>query len=517
MRSGDTACSSIKLHSLESTYLMQDVPSVSTITFYTGHPGRAAEFLRARVGEIVAANPWLSGTLSRDGKAAIHLSFSPVTAAAAESAFAVVTDTSIGADMPYPALSAACGKYTTKKGSLSMGNGQALFQVTLVNTSPAESPGSDTDGSCSADRRYAVIFSLSHMVGDGHTFYALYGMLSADTLSAAPVPVPASAPTPTPAPGPSPTPAPAPASASAPAPASASAPAPAPAMWVRALNAERLYSFEAALGPAMGPAGNDTYAFIFALGTTINIIATVLFGAMPEISVHFIDSEWIEGEKQAFKTNSVNDVTSTSFVSANDILTSWYFTSHGCDCGLMAVNGRNRITGCGDTHAGNYEMLLGYQPPDFASPGLIRKSLAPLRRAVTGPFCGFFRQLFGTRIAVLSTWATFYADLRIPASTQTLHLPLIEVKNFPFDSIGIVFRPTADTLGLLDISRGVGAASLGAMPGLRGSIVPAACARTCDRVGGATGYGAGAYSVGAGVVALSLGLVLYRYGGLRWK
>ena len=308
---------------------------------------------------------------------------------------------------------------------------------------------------------------------------------------------------------------------------------------VRALQAERIYTFEASLGPAMGPAGNDTYSFIFAVGTTINIIVTMLFRPMPSISVHYIDDSWIEREKQAaFKTKSASAANAgggggvvggggggggggdaTGFVSTNDILTSWYFISHDCDCGLMAINGRNRIAGCDDTHAGNYEMLLGYQPVDFTSPGLIRRSLAPLRRAVSGPFCGFFGQIFKTRIAVLSTWATFYTDLVIPVSTQTLHLPLVEIGSFPFDTIGILFRPTMNTLGLLDISRSVirpVKEGEGEQAGIRGSIMP-----TDAQTGTAKGCGV-VHSVVVGGVAVGLGgLLMYGYvgghvGRLRW-
>jgi hypothetical protein len=85
---------------------------------------------------------------------------------------------------------------------------------------------------------------------------------------------------------------------------------------------------------------------------------------------------------------------------------------------MMAVNFRNRIEDISEKLAGNYEGGILYQKGDYESPEFIRLSLGSnenkclFRRINSGIFPGFIKSSFDTKLCVLSTWATFYYDLK---------------------------------------------------------------------------------------------------------
>ena len=67
--------------------------------------------------------------------------------------------------------------------------------------------------------------------------------------------------------------------------------------------------------------------------------------------------------------------------STNDILVSWLWQLIKPNVGLMAVNFRGRIDSVNESQVGNYANTIAYTDADYASPMLIRKSLETCRRA----------------------------------------------------------------------------------------------------------------------------------------
>jgi hypothetical protein len=55
-------------------------------------------------------------------------------------------------------------KYSVKKGYEMHNKDEDLFKVTIIHLEQ--------------DKYYALVVSLSHVVGDGHSFYRIYAMLS---------------------------------------------------------------------------------------------------------------------------------------------------------------------------------------------------------------------------------------------------------------------------------------------------------------------------------------------------
>ena len=46
-------------------------------------------------------------------------------------------------------------------------------------------------------------------------------------------------------------------------------------------------------------------------------------------------------------------------------MTSTLFNLDKCDVGMMAINFRNRMKEIDESHAGNYEAVISYQPIDY--------------------------------------------------------------------------------------------------------------------------------------------------------
>jgi hypothetical protein len=277
-----------------------------------------------------------------------------------------------------------------KDGEHSVGKNEPLFRVTLIRIS-----------SC----KCALFFSLSHVIADGHTYYSLYSMLCS-TISP------------------------------------------------RALIVQRKLDFDQQLDTAMN--GNDAYSWCFTLGATINIIKTLLFAKKPKVLLIDLPLSKIESEKEKYISSLSNNNSNQSpppFLSSNDIITSWYFKRCQCDMGIMNMNFRHRFPELTDDHAGNYEGLIAYQPNDFQYPYLIRQSLPLYHRVNKDIALPSFWSAIQTKVALISSWTTFYHEIQIPNAHHISHFPYFENRKIAFADFTIIFRPRAKELQLLSITR----------------------------------------------------------------
>lgn len=249
------------------------LPSISTVTFYSGEPPIA--FLRSRVGDIVTKNPWLQGRLV-NRKGGLHLVCSTEPNL---SCFALSEDSTLSEGLEYSVLCARLNKLAVKKGNQCVDKDECLFRVIVIVTSPS---------------RFAVFVSFSHILGDGYTFYEIYGMLGEKSTP-------------------------------------------------RALIFERVSDPES---DRIITQKFDGVHWIQSVGTFINIIWTLLFRRVTA-TVHSIEPAWIEQEKAAHKAAG------EKLISTNDVLASWFFRLVGCGVGLMAVNLRGRFPHFTADHAGS--------------------------------------------------------------------------------------------------------------------------------------------------------------------
>jgi hypothetical protein len=298
-----------------------DAPPVTTATFYSGPT--PVDFLRERMKEIVALNPWLESRFVKNkGQILLKHESCPTC-----TIFGVVTQDDLPAsyskDDNY-----WLAEYEVKKGGKCLNKDEPIFRVTVVECEP---------------EKFVIVVSLAHAVGDGFTFYQLYGMLSMTTTP-------------------------------------------------HALSVERNHEGQVQIAQVT----SEVNKFFSSVGTIFNLIGRSISSKPCVIQSRIVKSTWIEEQKKTHNTNSQNaaavdaatgaavsgdGVTSSTpppppFISTNDILTTAFFNVTKSDVGFMAINFRNRYAGLTNNMAGNYEGLIGYQPSDYKDPYLIRQSIS---------------------------------------------------------------------------------------------------------------------------------------------
>ncbi len=397
-----------ELLDLESTSLMLMVPSISTLTFYQGESENDFEttkqFLQERIIDIVRLNPWLEGKITKHpqtGRILMH--HKEFNGALKASTFQCIESDKLSDTMDYTTITKTLNSMglsvndgNTVLANTAKGIEEPLFRITLVKLRESH--------------KFALFFSLSHIIADGHTFYSLYGMLSHTPSASNPL---------------------------------------------RPLIIDRLQSFSKKLAVAMD--GNDTYTWAFSPGVMLNIVKTMIFEKPPNVIMQNpINPAWIEEQKKAHicRYQEQNDGSLPTFVSTNDILTSSHFRALHCDVGLMAMNLRNKFPELTDNHAGNYEALVAYQPDDFAYPHLIRQSIPIYHRVHHNPLPSFFSALT-CKVGVASSWVTFYQEVSFAGSIKHLyHIPYFNVDNgAAFSDISVFFKPNKQDVALISLSR----------------------------------------------------------------
>ncbi|KAF0720215.1 Aste57867_484 [Aphanomyces stellatus] len=361
--------------------ISDDVPApITTVTFYSVEDAAAAavakDHLQSRLDTIVQLNPWLTGRIVTGAGSHLMLSFDPTA-----NAKIVIEDASM------PSLSAAADYKTTMT---SLAPLEVLKDKALINNAAAPVFRA-TWITIAESSSYALVVSLSHAIGDGFTYYRIYGMLSAST-DAAPLTI---------------------------------------------LESATTYA------KIKDQAYGDTTAFLNSLAFKGHLVKNMGFGTKPTAVVRSFNPEWLASAKKT-PANGV------PYLSTNDVVTSWFFAKMGAKIGLMDINFRGRVAGVDKSMAGNYEFFWAYQPEDFASPSLIRESLAKGKRARSGNFP--WMSIGST--AYISSWASLYEPLVVPGLAMTEHLPCVHhYEGTPFTDFGVVFQRTPADVGIVIFSR----------------------------------------------------------------
>ena len=308
---------------------------VGTVTFFRregGGGGRglgaAVDELRRRLQEVVRANPWVLGRI--EGPALVFEDPAPAGGDPGSWPVDLFRVYSPGelcvhrqmdlADLPIALSPTKCG-------------GRAKDMFVRISVVPDVKDPANS---------FALVFSMSHVVGDGHTYYSLLAMLGG------------------------------------------TAPC-------RALNPLRKPEVEKRIRELMGGRENSARGAGFTAAVLLGAAAAgfshlrdaVLGPRRKRLRTRIlkVDPRQVEEEKRA-----VAEGQGVGFVSTNDVLTSWWSRAprrggRKVLLAVMAVNLRGRVEGCDTSDAGNYEEILNYRPGDFETPQLIRKSLQGFCRA----------------------------------------------------------------------------------------------------------------------------------------
>ena len=385
-------------------------PSITTSTWFEGNHAQATAQLRSRLWSVVSLNPWLSGSLRKRGKK-LYLEWETeldedrvLQRLVNSQGNRKSIEGKISSSMPFEEQCNAIGGSLAEvpTGSACIGNGTPLLSLYIVNDSDP-SPGA----------RFVVIFSVSHVIVDGFTYYLLLSMLSSN----GEVPI--------------------------------------------ALNAKRKQGIMESTKQAMG---ENEFNFANGKGVMCNVVSSLLCGRKPFICNNYID----KGEIDRIK--SLSGASGASFISTNDIIASAFALATNSQIMLLPINFRGRNEAFTKVDAGNYEGALVFGRGDYDQPELIRKTLQSgpptyIRGGGAGmvdppvalPSCC---EAMRTRLSMVTNWTfSHFQELAIDGATHLLHSPHCDTKMVPFD-IAVVYHPRRDELAVLCFVRSVNESTL---------------------------------------------------------
>lgn len=382
-----------RLTDMESKYLMLSMSGITTITIFRGDPSSACQLLQTRFVELLQHNPWLAGSLvTSDG--VLGLQYESVPSLGDIGRLFNPTHRG-GKPASPPALSSVmdmgqlCRAVSNSTavvlpGTSCVDNLEPLVALSVI---PDQHRPVDT---------FAVVFSLSHAIADGFTYYMLLSMLS-NTGS-----------------------------------------------MVR-MSPTRKCKIDVESIIAIGEEERDLN---FSKAAICNTVCRMLCGSKPTIGTYYVHPDRIKAAKSATTHPDV------AFLSTNDVITSSFGLATSARIMFMALNFRNKLPGYIDTDAGNYEGMLVFGPEDYEDPTMIRRTLqsgppAYVRGAgdETQPLPGCWESM-RSGVSLVSNW-TFpcFSELVVAGCQQMVHVPHLDEDKI-FADIALIYRPRAGELAM---------------------------------------------------------------------
>ena len=251
----------------------------------------------------------------------------------------------------------------------------------------------------------SVLFIMSHVVGDGITFYSIFNQLSSTS-------------------------------------------------EIKALSAKRKPQFDDPEVGVVKVLGMDMNKALLRPSSVISMLKGMLTGASPRLIRNIVDDNAIQAAKAEAKQAG-----EVPYVSSNDILTSAFANKIGADVCIMAINLRCRIDGIDESDMGNYENGLLFDASCSATPSNVRKAMMhPALKCRETPLPSL-SAAFSSKYCLISNWASGSESLELPHCTESLHQPVFNVSSMshslPFD-VAMIFRaagPRKGRLGLMWFTR----------------------------------------------------------------
>ena len=283
-------------------------PAICTVTFFEGSISVAETHFQSRFSQVLKANPWLGGKLVISGN---EQKLVYCTETQLNDVLSVITTAiAISPQTEYETLIKTCSPFSLGgDGNL---NGHKLLKagapVCRLTIAPTKRPS-----------QFLVLFSLSHAIADGYTYYEILNMLtdSAD-------------------------------------------------VSVRALNPQRKMEYQQLLPTLISPP-------ILKFGSSLTFLKAYLMGMFRKPAsralAYYVEEVKVEEAKKSC---------TTGFISTNDILTSHYMNACApIRLGMMTINYRPRCSILNNNDAGNYEEIVLSDKGGHKTPESVRKSLIP--------------------------------------------------------------------------------------------------------------------------------------------
>lgn len=415
----------LALHAFEKEMSILELP-IATLSFFEGNYKEAALNLERRVEEILQANPWLAGWFlpmpdvkivydktGQDRPPGYFKVFEPGTIP-------------LKHDTPYELFSEQLKEAIVPGNVELIGQNKPIWKVAVIPD--AAEPNS----------KFALLVSMSHAVGDAHTYYKIYNMLSVSN-----------------------------------------------ATTVEVLNPVRITNFTASVYRNLGESETN---FVHGLiggkpqqnnkaeqqqakdeaAAVIEMLALDISGTSTDLNtsvtseegdqlteeksplmrslVHYqqethakknvmkmfyVDEEWVLQRKgrrgSVFETETDATTTNaTTIVSANSIISSWFFRINQAAVGMLMMNLRHRLPDCDitDLDAGNYVHALVCSERDMANAEAVQHATQLLGRVDDDGEALQFDSHRNSSMCV--NWANFYRDDLLLAEDcqQTVHIPI---------------------------------------------------------------------------------------------
>ena len=163
------------------------LPPVTTVTLYEGSV--PVENLRNRIVIMLEKNPWLTSRIVKkgtlDGIVAMTYSKTFDAERVIDQHLTVYEPGDVGFSlgMPYEELVRCLLPVQCVRSKPATDKDEVLFKVAVV---PVETGAEESDQGMPLQHTialpgFALVVSMNHTLGDGHTYYKLYSMLSADS------------------------------------------------------------------------------------------------------------------------------------------------------------------------------------------------------------------------------------------------------------------------------------------------------------------------------------------------
>ena len=347
---------------------------ISTISYFRGDHAQAASALKEQLQLVAAANPWLCGRLvkGKDGTTLQHPTVpSPAeidaifaSSSAAESKAKI--DFTLDGNSKYVDMCTALFK-----SKVVVGNGYSLVAKCLPVTklTVVESTKSG---------EFGVIFSISHVVADGRTYYEIFKMLQPGSDS------------------------------------------------VRSLDSTRVQTFSEKMLDAYN---RKALEWAESASAGMLFMTSMMFAPKPYCYAFHLDDEKVAEAKRKGAEGSGVD-----YVTTNDVLTSGFFNVTNSRIGWMGFDCRDRLEGFGSNLAGNYVTALVIDNEVFATPATLRQMYSSgtpyvtTKRKMPGCCCN------PSTFSQVSNWSSFAMGLiKLEGCELSLHLPLLNPAYCVFD------------------------------------------------------------------------------------
>ena len=386
--------SSLALTSLEQSASVHMLPSISTLNVYSGPSPLTVQQLRARVAAVLTANPWLTGRLvsiksgcelryhrqPTEADCSAHLGERAVTklpidpcTVEGRAEYSAVVD-SVG-----PLLIPPGGKCLDKLDQL-------LFRVVMLT----ETSGSGRSG---------LLVTMSHVLADGYTYYAILQQLDSS-------------------------------------------------QPVVAMDAGRSEELLTAMDDVFKARYMRSAPIVFGLlcGILRNAIVSLhkpshtwRFSSINDDAVQRAKQEGMARVTSSSSTAAtpVDPSSSVPYLSTHDVVASRFLSIASQAVNCVAFNCRARVPRITSSMAGNFEAVVIYPLADVQRPEQIRRSVVTLS-CDSGKLPAKLSALSG--FGIISDWSSLYRPVQLDGFTLLAHMPIFTPFPFNVGAACVLFR-----------------------------------------------------------------------------